>query len=237
MHNLIDIQAGSMLLVDKPIGWTSFDVVNKIRYALKHALQVKKIKVGHAGTLDPAATGLLIICVGKMTKQIDKYQGLQKEYEGRLVLGATTPSYDGETETDRIYPTNHLSTGLLKKSAQTFEGDIMQKPPMYSAIKKDGVRLYTLARKNLKVEIPARPVYIKKFELVDIDLPNVEFRVICSKGTYIRSLVHDYGQLVNSGAYLGALRRTAIGPYRVDDAWQIDPLISKINDMSHEHSG
>ena len=236
MHKAIDIQAGSMLLVDKPEGWTSFDVVNKIRFALRRSFQVKKIKVGHAGTLDPAATGLLIVCIGKMTKQISTFQDLEKTYEGTIILGATTPTFDRESDIDQTYPIHHISELDVKNTAPKFIGAIDQKPPIYSAIKKDGVRLYHLARKNKQVDIPSRPVVIHQFHIVEVDLPQVGFKVVCSKGTYIRSLAYDFGRALESGAYLGALRRTAIGEYSVADAWNLDDLIIMINTMSHEHS-
>ena len=236
MHKLIDIQAGTMLLVDKPMHWTSFDVVNKVRWAIKSALGIRKVKVGHAGTLDPAATGLLIICVGKMTKQIEQFQGLNKTYEGTLKLGATTPSYDSETAIDEHFPIEHITDERITAASKSFEGSIMQKPPIFSALKKDGVRLYKLARKNIEVEIKARPVYIDRFDITRIEMPEVDFEVVCSKGTYIRSLAFDLGAALESGAYLTALRRTAIGPHRIDDAWRLDDLIPKINALSHEHS-
>lgn len=236
MHKLIDIQAGTMLLVDKPKGWTSFDVVNKIRWAIRSAFNVKKVKVGHAGTLDPAATGLLIVCVGKMTKQIDRFQGLTKEYTGTLCLGATTPSYDSESEIDQRFPIDQITDEKIVTASKKFLGEIMQKPPIFSALKKDGVRLYKLARKNIEVEISARPVQIDRFDIKQIKMPNVDFEVVCSKGTYIRSLAFDMGAVLESGAYLTALRRTAIGSHLVKDAWQLDDLIPKINALAHEHS-
>ncbi|MCB0706300.1 MAG: tRNA pseudouridine(55) synthase TruB [Saprospiraceae bacterium] len=219
---------GRMLLVDKPKGWTSFDVVNKVRYRLKQLLGVKKIKVGHAGTLDPLATGLLILCTGKATKNIDTFQGLPKYYEGTLILGGTTPSYDAETEVDAEFPYKHITPRQLQEAAAALTGDISQIPPMFSAIKVDGQPLYKKARKGIVLEVKAREVQIHEFELTRIELPEVDFKVHCSKGTYIRSLAHDLGASLNSGAYLSALRRTAIGPYNISEAWQLDDLVESL---------
>lgn len=224
-----DFKQGAVLLVDKPKEWTSFDVVNKIRFALKKATGEKKIKVGHAGTLDPLATGLLIICTGKFTKQIDEFQALEKQYTGTLKLGTTTPSYDAETEVDATYPTEHIDNELLEKAKENFMGAIQQYPPIFSAIKVNGQPLYKKARQGEIVEVEARSVHIYDFELTNIDLPNVDFRVRCSKGTYIRSLAHDFGKAVNSGAYLIDLRRTHIGTYAVKDAWNLEQLIDFID--------
>lgn len=223
--------AGEMLLVDKPLDWTSFDVVNKIRYALKQKLEIKKIKVGHAGTLDPKATGLLIICTGKATKTLDSYQGLGKTYTGTITLGATTPSYDTETEVDQTYPTEHIDDLLLDKTREQFVGDLEQFPPIFSAIKKDGVRLYHKARKGEKVEVKARPIKIYEFDFSFVELPKVGFTVSCSKGTYIRSLAYDFGKLLGSGGYLSELRRTQIGTHLVSDAWQLEDLIKAIREV------
>jgi len=225
---LYDYRAGATLLVDKPIGWTSFDVVSKIRNKIRKRLGVKKIKVGHAGTLDPMATGLLIICTGKFTKKLGEFQQLPKVYTGTLRLGATTPSYDAETEVDEEFPTDHIDPGLLEQARRSFLGDIDQIPPMFSAIKVDGQPLYKKARKGERIDIAPRPVHIASFELTRIDLPEVDFEVTCSKGTYIRSLVHDFGKAVRSGAYLTALRRMAIGPYTVNEAWDLDDLLEHI---------
>ena len=221
-------QTGQVLLVDKPLEWTSFDVVNKLRYALKRHLNVKKIKVGHAGTLDPLATGLLIICTGKATKRIDEYQGMPKEYTGTLRLGAATPSYDAETEPDQIFPTDHLTEEMLHAAARELTGFLDQLPPMFSAIKVDGQPLYKQARKGKTVERKSRRIEVMQFELTKIQLPDVDFRVTCSKGTYIRTLAHDLGMAVGSGAYLTALRRTAIGEFQVADAWELEPLVERI---------
>lgn len=231
MPKLDHLVSGTMIMVDKPLEWTSFDVVNKIRYAIRKTFQVKKIKVGHAGTLDPMASGLLIICTGKMTKLIDQYQAQKKEYEGIMLLGATTPTYDAESDIDQRFETDHLTSDLLKNQALLMTGEITQTPPAFSAIKKDGVPLYRLAREGKKVDVPKRSVVIDAFDLFNFNIPDVSFRVRCSKGTYIRSLVHEFGQGLNTGAYLRSLRRTAIGEYKVDDAWQLDELIDEINSM------
>lgn len=220
-----DFINGATLLVDKPKGWTSFDVVNKIRYRLKHRLKVKKIKVGHAGTLDPMATGLLIICTGKGTKKLHSLQGLDKTYTGTITLGATTPSFDQETSIDETFPLDHIDKALIEETRQRFLGEISQVPPMFSAIKVDGQPLYKKARKGESVEIQPRKVLITSFEITNIDIPLLDFEVTCSKGTYIRSLANDFGKALQSGAYLSALRRTRIGPYKIEDAWNLDHLI------------
>ena len=221
------------MLVDKPLHWTSFDVVNKIRYALKRSF--RKIKVGHAGTLDPLATGLLIICTGKMTKQIDMLQALEKTYTGSFFIGATTPSYDLETEVNQTFETSHINKELLLESAKKFMGEIQQIPPIFSALKKDGRALYHSAREGKEVEIAARSVVIHQFDILSTSLPNIEFEVNCSKGTYIRSLAFDYGKALNSGAYLSSLRRTKCGDFNIDAAWNLEVLIDFINDtLGHE---
>ncbi|MFQ5445448.1 MAG: tRNA pseudouridine(55) synthase TruB [Saprospiraceae bacterium] len=223
---------GTCLLVNKPAGWTSFDVVNKIRSGLKYHLDIKKIKVGHAGTLDPMATGLLIVCTGKQTKKLSEYQGLPKEYTGVITLGASTPSYDAETEVDHRYPIEHITPEMLEEARQSFLGDIEQLPPMYSAIKVDGQPLYKKARKGIVVEVEPRPVTIYEFELTEVQLPHVHFRVKCSKGTYIRSLAHDFGKALKSGAHLSELCRTAIGEHRLEDAWNLDDLVEAIEALT-----
>ncbi|TAK36935.1 MAG: tRNA pseudouridine(55) synthase TruB [Saprospiraceae bacterium] len=220
------------LLVNKPAGWTSFDIVNKIRSGLKYNLGIKKVKVGHAGTLDPMATGLLIVCTGKHTKKLSEYQGLDKEYTGIITLGATTPSYDAETEMDRQFPYDHITLKMLEQVRQSFVGDIEQRPPMYSAIKVDGQPLYIKARKGITVELEPRPVTIFEFELTEVQLPNVHFRVKCSKGTYIRSLAHDFGNALQSGAYLSELCRTAIGGHQLKDAWDMYELVERIESLT-----
>lgn len=226
--NAQDYLDGKVLLIDKPLEWTSFQVVNKIRWHIKKKFGLKKIKVGHAGTLDPLATGLLILCIGKETKNISTYQGQIKEYTGTFTLGATTPSYDLETEIDQTFPTNHITEELLESTLQQFLGEIDQKPPIFSAIKKDGKRLYELARKGQTTEIKSRKVNILEFEITNMDLPNLEFRVVCSKGTYIRSLAHDFGLALNSGAHLSELRRTKIGDFLVSNAKTIESFVTAL---------
>tara|TARA_B110000483_G_scaffold99389_2_gene121883 strand:+ start:20 stop:715 length:696 start_codon:yes stop_codon:yes gene_type:complete len=223
---------GQVLLIDKPLTWTSFQVVNKLRWEIRQRFDIKKIKVGHAGTLDPLATGLLIICTGKQTKQIDTYQGQVKEYTGTFTLGGTTPSYDLETEINNTFPTAHITEELLHETTKQFVGEIQQKPPIFSAIKKDGKRLYELARKGETTEIKERTVTVSSFEITKIKLPEVEFRIICSKGTYIRSIAFDYGKALNSGGYLSALRRTKIGNFSVDDAFSVEEFITNLKTNS-----
>jgi tRNA pseudouridine55 synthase len=225
-----DYKNGQVLLIDKPLEWTSFQAVNKLRWHIKQRFKIKKIKVGHAGTLDPLATGLLIICTGKQTKEIHIYQGQEKEYTGTFTVGATTPSYDLETEIDENYPSEHITEALLKETTKQFIGEIQQKPPIFSAIKKDGKRLYELARKGETTEIQARTVTISEFEITNINLPKVDFRVVCSKGTYIRSLAFDFGKALNSGAHLSTLRRTKIGNFSVDNATSIEGFIENLGE-------
>lgn len=222
-----DFVAGELLLVNKPYRWTSFDVVGKLRNAFKPL----KLKVGHAGTLDPLATGLLIICTGKMTKQIDTFQAEEKEYTGTMILGATTPSYDMETEPDATFDTAQITEHQIKASCLQFTGDIQQYPPAHSAIKIDGERLYEKARRGEDVELRLRSVTISEFEITRIELPEVDFRVVCSKGTYIRSLVQDFGKALNNGAYLSKLRRTRSGNYQVADAWEVMELFNFIKEQ------
>ncbi len=218
MNTLEDYKEGKILLIDKPLNWTSFQVVNKIRWLIKQKFQIKKIKVGHAGTLDPLATGLLILCTGKFTKKIETYQAQIKEYTGTITLGGTTPSYDLESEIDQIFDISEITSEEIKGATQQFIGKIQQQPPIFSALKKDGKRLYEYARAGEEVEIPTRTIHISEFEITNIEMPNVEFRVVCSKGTYIRSLAHDFGKALNNGAHLSALRRTKIGDFSVADA-------------------
>lgn len=209
---------GQVILIDKPLTWSSFQAVNKIKYALKNYTGVKKIKVGHAGTLDPLATGLLIVCTGKFTKRISELQGMEKEYTGTFHIGATTPSYDLETEVNATFPTEHITEELIHETVKQFLGEIDQQPPVFSAIKKDGKRLYEHARAGEEVEIAFRKTTIHEFEITRIALPEIDFRVVCSKGTYIRSLAFDFGKAMQSGAHLTALRRTKIGTYSVENA-------------------
>lgn len=226
-----EFKNGKVLLLDKPLEWTSFQVVNKIRWAIKKRFGLKKIKVGHAGTLDPLATGLLILCTGKYTKKISGYQAQEKEYTGKFMLGATTPSYDLETEVDQTFQTDHITEDAIYKTAEKFVGEIAQKPPIFSAIKKDGKRLYDLARAGETTEIQARKVTVSEFEITDIALPSVGFRVVCGKGTYIRSLAHDFGKALGSGAYLAALRRTRIGGFSVEDADTIEGFLDRLGNF------
>ncbi|MDA9804153.1 tRNA pseudouridine(55) synthase TruB [Flavobacteriaceae bacterium] len=218
METLDAYQEGRVLLIDKPLNWTSFQVVNKIRWLIKQQFNIKKIKVGHAGTLDPLATGLLILCTGKFTKKIETYQAQVKEYTGTITLGATTPSYDLESEIDQKFDISEISEADILKNTQQFLGKIQQQPPIFSALKQNGKRLYEYAREGSKIEIPSRPVTITEFKITKIKLPCIEFRIVCGKGTYIRSLAHDFGKSLNNGAHLSGLRRTKIGEFRVEDA-------------------
>ena len=218
MKTAEDYLSGQVLLIDKPLQWTSFQVVNKLRWEIRHTFNIKKIKVGHAGTLDPLATGLLVICTGKMTKQIDTFQGQIKEYTGTLVLGSTTPSFDLETEINETFPTDHITEEAIHEATKQFIGEIDQYPPIFSAIKKDGKRLYEFARAGEDVEIKSRKITISEFEITHIEGENIHFRVVCSKGTYIRSLANDFGKALNSGSHLSALRRTKIGDFHVENA-------------------
>lgn len=230
-YTLESLQEGTVLLIDKPLKWTSFDAVNYMRNRICKRLGVKNIKVGHAGTLDPLATGLLVICTGKFTKRIEEFQGMTKEYTGTFKLGATTPSYDRETEEDKTFPTEHLTPELLTNATFPFLGNILQKPPIFSAIKKDGKELYHSARKGIAVEVQPRAVTIDRFDLTRIELPEVDFAVTCSKGTYIRSMAYDFGEAVKSGAYLTALRRTAIGEFRIENAISPEAFVALLPPM------
>lgn len=213
-----DYLEGQVLLIDKPLTWSSFQAVNKLKYVLKRKYDLpKKFKIGHAGTLDPLATGLLIICTGKFTKKITEIQAQTKEYTGTIILGATTPSYDLETEVDATFSTEHITEALILETTKQFLGEIDQKPPVFSAIKKDGKRLYEHARAGEEVEIASRKTTIYEFEITRIALPEIDFRVQCSKGTYIRSLAFDFGKALQSGGYLSVLRRTKIGDYSVEN--------------------
>ncbi|WP_395803848.1 tRNA pseudouridine(55) synthase TruB [Daejeonella sp.] len=221
---------GEMLLINKPYTWTSFDVVGKIRNSFKPL----KLKVGHAGTLDPLATGLLIICTGKFTKKIDEFQAQEKEYTGTMILGAGTPSYDMETEVDETFDISHISEDMIKANTPQFLGDIDQYPPAHSAIKVDGERLYHKARRGENVELKTRRVSISEFEITRIELPEIDFRVVCSKGTYIRSLVHDFGRAMGNVAYLSALRRTKSGEYHVNNAFEVMELVNHIRQLKEQ---
>jgi tRNA pseudouridine55 synthase len=226
-NRIEEFAEGQLLLVNKPYNWTSFDVVGKIRNSFKPL----KLKVGHAGTLDPLATGLLIICTGKMTKQIDTFQAQEKEYTGAMILGETTPSYDLETEADQKFDISHITEEQIRAACAQFIGDIQQYPPAHSAIKIDGERLYEKARRGEDVELRLRNVTITEFEITDITLPEISFRVACSKGTYIRSLVNDFGKTLNNGAYLSKLRRTRSGEYKIEDAWEVMELVNTIREL------
>lgn len=222
-------KSGQVLLIDKPLEWTSFQVVNKLRWHIKQRFNLKKIKVGHAGTLDPLATGLLILCTGNETKNIDSYQAQIKEYTGIFTIGATTPSYDLETTIDKTFEISHITPSLIEETTKQFIGTIQQKPPIFSAIKHDGKRLYDLARKGETAEIKLREITIFEFEITKIEMPNLHFRVVCSKGTYIRSLAFDFGKALNSGAHLSVLRRTKIGEFSVENAFSVDSFIEKLS--------
>ena len=220
------IDNGELILIDKPLRWTSFDVTKKLKFAGKFK------KIGHAGTLDPLATGLLILCTGKMTKQIDNYQAKEKEYSGTLVLGKTTPSVDLETEFDAEFPIEHITKEIIESALEQFRGNILQIPPIYSAIQVNGKRLYELARKGIKdseIEIKSREVEVSKFEIDSTNFPELNFSIVCSKGTYIRSLVRDLGMACGSGAYMKALRRERIGEYNVKDALTVEEFIKSRN--------
>ncbi len=212
----MDFLAGEIVYFNKPLDWTSFDLVNKFRYMLSRKLNVKKIKVGHAGTLDPKATGVLIVCTGKATKRIDEFQFQRKEYVATLRLGATTPSFDLEKEIDRTYPTEHITREMVEQTLTSFVGTIRQVPPVFSACKVDGKRAYQLARKGEDVPLKAKTLVIDELELLEYDLPDIKIRVVCSKGTYIRALARDIGTALHSGAHLIALQRTRIGEITLD---------------------
>ncbi len=230
-------EEGEVLLINKPLTWTSFDVINRFRFFLRKQLGIQKIKVGHAGTLDPLADGLLIVCTGRFTKRIDEFQGQEKEYTGTFCLGATTPSFDLEHEIDREYETAHITEAMIYEAARQYTGDIMQIPPQFSAIKVDGKRAYKSARKEKEVKLDARPVNIREFEITRIALPYVDFRISCSKGTYIRSLARDFGEALNSGAHLIALRRTRIGDFKLADAHELEGLMAELTKLSEMEKG
>jgi tRNA pseudouridine55 synthase len=224
----MDFLAGETILVDKPLGWTSFDVVNKVRWNLKRALGVKNIKVGHAGTLDPLATGLLILCTGKHTKTIDSIMAGEKTYTGTILLGKTTPSYDLETEYDAEFPVEHITTEMMLDVAKQLTGNIMQVPPVFSAKQVDGQRAYDLARAGKTVELKANAIEVAKFTIDSSRFPEIDFEITCSKGTYIRSMAHDFGKLLHSGGTLIRLRRTKSGTFDVEKAFTVDALLEVI---------
>ena len=219
---------GAILYIDKPLNWTSFDVVNKIRKSLRHHLGIQKIKVGHAGTLDPLASGLVIICTGKATKQIMQFQDRDKAYTAQVRLGATTPSFDLETKVDQTFPWEHINTEKINEALLELSGDQEQMPPMFSAKSVDGKRAYTMARKGKTVNLKSQQVHISKLELISEKLPDLSIHVECSKGTYIRSLARDLGSKLDSGAHLIGLRRTRIGPYHVNEAITVEDFMEKI---------
>lgn len=225
-----DFIAGQMILIDKPLRWTSFDVVNKLRYKIRDYHQVKKVKVGHAGTLDPLATGLLIICTGRFTKKLESFQAQNKEYTGTIELGRETPSYDLETETSKTHDISSISEDQIHAAAQSLTGNQKQYPPVFSAKKIKGKRAYSYARKQEDVMMEPNDVFIESFEITGIDWPYIHFRVACSKGVYIRSLAHDFGKVLNNGACLTTLRRTRIGDFSVEDAFNIDELVNLLHE-------
>ena len=222
------IEEGEVFLIDKPLKYTSFQVVKKLRNILKNKFNLNKLKVGHAGTLDPLASGLLIICTGRMTKQIPDFQNLDKEYAGTMSIGSTTPSYDLETKIDKTFSTDHINENLLNKIKDNFIGPIDQVPPIFSAVKKNGKRLYEYAREGKKIDIKSKKVTINKFDLKHIYIPKIDFEVNCSKGTYIRSLINDFGRDLNSGAHLVSLRRTKIGSFSINNSITIDEFIKNL---------
>lgn len=221
MYTAEDYKNGKLLLFDKPLEWTSFQLVNKVRWLIRKNYNIKKIKVGHAGTLDPLATGLMIICTGKYTKRINEFMGQEKTYTGTITVGATTPSYDLETAIDETFSTAHITDEAIYAFAKAYTGTIQQRPPIFSALKKDGKRLYEFARKGQEVDIPLREVTISRFDITRINLPEIDFEVQCSKGTYIRSLAYDFGKGLQSGAHLTSLQRTQIGDFKLTNAIQL----------------
>ena len=234
----INFQRGEVILINKPYKWTSFDVVNKIRNIIKkipvmdpETLNLKpgtlNLKVGHAGTLDPLATGLLIICTGKLTKEIDNYQAKEKEYTGTFFLGATTPSFDLETKIDHQFETSHLDDKLIIETVKKFKGKIFQTPPSHSAVKIGGQRAYKKARKGHDIKLEPKEIFIHEFEIIKIELPLIHFRIVCSKGTYIRALANDFGKALNSGAYLASLSRTRIGKFKLENAMTVEEFVEK----------
>lgn len=233
---MIDYLKGHTLLINKPLRWTSFDVVKKIRNTLRTVLKVKKIKVGHAGTLDPLADGLLIVCTGKFTKRINEFQAQEKEYTAEFTLGATTPSFDLETEINQTFDYKHITEDMLHAAAQSLTGNILQKPPIYSAIKQDGKRLYELARKGESVKVKEREVQVFAFKVEKIELPKVSVRIVCSKGTYIRSLAQSFGEKVNSGAHLSQLTRIRIGSFELSQAIDIQEFIASFSHTNNQVS-
>lgn len=226
----MDYISGEILVVDKPYRWTSFDAVKRLRGAVQRRLNAKRFKVGHAGTLDPLATGVLLVCTGRATKRIAELQEGMKEYVAEITFGATTPSYDLEKEIDVTYPWEHITPELIAETLPKFQGHVMQVPPVFSAVKVDGKRAYNYARKGKEVEIKAKPLEIKELEVLNWEAPKLTLRVLCSKGTYIRALARDLGEAMNSGAHLTALRRTRVGDYTIDDAMSLDQALELIKE-------
>lgn len=232
---MFHFEEGEILLIDKPVDWTSFDVVNLVRSLIKRYHGIKKLKVGHAGTLDPLATGLLILCTGKMTKQIDSFQAKEKTYTGTMLLGQTTPTFDLESEPDACFPTDNITSEQLDKTRKYFIGDIMQKPPQFSAIKIKGKRAFDYARSDERIDLKERLIHIDDFKLCTSRFPEIDFEVRCSKGTYVRSLVNDFGKALNNGACLISLRRIQIGDFSVEEARDIESLKKEIMETGTEH--
>ena len=232
---MFPVEEGSVFLIDKPLDWTSFDTVNFIRALFKRFYGIRKLKVGHAGTLDPLATGLLIICTGPMTKQIEAYQAQIKTYTGTMLLGQTTPTFDLESEPDQFFPTEGITEAQIDAARQKFIGDIKQHPPKYSAIKIKGKRAFDYARSDEEIELKARDIHIEDFKVNSDRFPELDFEVVCSKGTYIRSLAHDFGRELGNGACLKSLRRTRIGDFKVEDAWQLEDLKNEIIATGEEY--
>lgn len=235
MSKTYNYKVGEILLVDKPLTWSSFQVVNKLRWKIKNKIGIKNIKVGHAGTLDPLATGLLILCTGKKTKTIDSFMGLEKSYSGTITVGSTRPSYDMESEIDATFSTEHITDDLIKSIAEKMVGEYDQMPPIFSAKKVNGKRAYAYARAGEEVKLKPKRITISKFEITKIDGVNIDFIINCSKGTYIRSIAHDFGKLIESGAHLSALRREKIGDYDVKNAKSVEEWLEEIESAEFEH--
>jgi tRNA pseudouridine55 synthase len=226
-------EEGQLLLFDKPLYWTSFDLVNKIRGMIRSNLGIKKLKVGHAGTLDPLATGLMIICTGKLTKKIEEFSNLDKEYIATIHIGETTPSFDLETEPDGKYPIDHITFELVQEVLKRFLGEQDQMPPLYSAKFIDGKRAYEYARKGIDKKLESVKISFRDIELIDFRLPDIRVRLVCSKGTYIRSFARDFGKALESGAYLAALQRSSIGGYRLNESWDVEKFQLFLQQMQH----
>jgi tRNA pseudouridine55 synthase len=231
INNLIE---GELILIDKPYRWTSFDVVNHLRNIIRRKLGIKKIKIGHAGTLDPLATGLLIVCTGKFTKKIEELQFLEKQYTGSFTIGKTTPSYDLEKEIDNEYDYSHVTDEMIYNAANSFIGETYQIPPVFSAVKINGKRAYKYAREEEDIKLKPKKIFISEFEITEIKLPEVYFKINCSKGTYIRAIARDFGNQLKCGAYLSSLCRTRIGNYKLDDAFKIETIQEVFNSTSNQ---